>query len=290
MPKCLECGVELPRLQWTHFKYKCTGRFSNGREYQEFYKGAKLVDDDIAKKTSLTLGNFIKKYGKGVGTEKWNEYRQKQAYSNTFEYKKQKHGWSEEDYSEFNKSRAVTLENFIKKYGIEEATEKFDRYCKRQAYTCSEEYFIETYGLDEGRRKYNNFAKIRVGNVLRLYSQGISKIENEAYNALKCVCPAIEHQVTLDGSYFGPYDFGSIERKKVIEFYGSYWHCDARIYEASYHHSQIDKNARAIWNHDARKRSYALNQGYKVYVIWEMDWMNDRENVIEKVKRWWSES
>ena len=29
MVKCLECGFESSRLQWTHFKYNCTGRFAN---------------------------------------------------------------------------------------------------------------------------------------------------------------------------------------------------------------------------------------------------------------------
>lgn len=50
MPKCLECGFESSRLQWTHFRYKCTGRFKNGTEYKKAYPNALLVDEEIAKK------------------------------------------------------------------------------------------------------------------------------------------------------------------------------------------------------------------------------------------------
>ena len=60
MPKCLECGFEASRLQWTHFKYKCTGRFSNGREYKKVYPSALLVDKELAKNTAITKNNLIK--------------------------------------------------------------------------------------------------------------------------------------------------------------------------------------------------------------------------------------
>ena len=36
MIKCLECGFESSRLQWTHFKFNCTGRFNNGTEYKKY--------------------------------------------------------------------------------------------------------------------------------------------------------------------------------------------------------------------------------------------------------------
>lgn len=59
MIKCLECGIESNRLQWTHFKFNCTGRFKNGCEYQLAYPNALLVDESIVKKTAVTLDNVI---------------------------------------------------------------------------------------------------------------------------------------------------------------------------------------------------------------------------------------
>ena len=55
MPKCLECGFEAPRLQWTHFRYNCTGRFKNGTEYRRVYHDAELVDKNISKKFFIVL-------------------------------------------------------------------------------------------------------------------------------------------------------------------------------------------------------------------------------------------
>ena len=287
MPKCLECGAVLPRLQWTHFKYKCTGRFSNGSEYKTVYPDAKLVDDEIAKKTTLTLENFIKKYGEEDGLKRWNEYRERQAYSNSFEFKNKKHGWSKDEYDLFNKSRAVTLDNLVKKYGQKIAEEKFNDYCERQAYTCSIDYFTKTYGEDEGNRKYNNFAKTRA-YVATANTLGVSKVEYDVLNELKNICPEIEHQFIIDGCYFGPYDFGSNEHKKVIEFYGSYWHCDPRVYDDDYYHTQIGKHAQQIRKHDSNKRNYAMRCGYEVFVIWELDWYNNRNDIINNLNGWWN--
>ena len=90
MIKCLECGFESSRLQWTHFKFNCTGRFNNGTEYKKYYPNAKVVDKDLAKKTAITLDNLIKKYGDIDGVSRWESYKHKQAESNSLEYKKEK--------------------------------------------------------------------------------------------------------------------------------------------------------------------------------------------------------
>ena len=54
MPKCLECGFEAPRLQWTHFKYKCTGNISSINEYKNKYPNSILVDEELAAKCKIT--------------------------------------------------------------------------------------------------------------------------------------------------------------------------------------------------------------------------------------------
>ena len=63
-----------------------------------------------------------------------DEYRNKQAYSNSFEYKKKKYGWSKEQFVEFNMSRGVTgkqngnyklgyYKAWVDKFGVEVADE-----------------------------------------------------------------------------------------------------------------------------------------------------------------------
>jgi hypothetical protein len=112
MPKCLECGFEAPRLQWTHFRYKCTGRFQNGREYMKAFPGAKVVDDDLAKRTAVTESNLIQKYGKEEGQRRWDEYKAKQALSNTLEYKAEKYGWCKDDFDTYNQTPSVHIAEY----------------------------------------------------------------------------------------------------------------------------------------------------------------------------------
>lgn len=68
----------------------------------------------------------------------------KQAYSNSLEYKQIKHGWTKEQFDTYNKSRATTKKSLIEKYGEQEGTQKWKEYCNKQSYAgCKLEYFIE---------------------------------------------------------------------------------------------------------------------------------------------------
>lgn len=286
MPKCLECGVELPRLQWTHFKYKCTGRFNNGTEYLKIYPHAKLVDDDIAKSTAVTLENLIAKYGGEEGTTRWESYRNKQAMSNSFEYKRDKHGWTKEEFYKFNKSRAVTLDNMVAKYGEKEGTERYYDYCERQAYTTTEEYFVKTYGLDDGARRFANFTRARVKGAT---NNSISQVEQELYDTIKHLSQDMVQQFILehDNNRSKGYDIASVSNRKIIEFNGTYWHCDPRFYDADYVNTQIGLTASEVWERDANKRNIAMNNGYEVFVVWESDWRLNKYEVIRRITEWW---
>ena len=55
---------------------------------------------------------MIKKWGIELGKQKWKEYCNKQSITNTFEYKKEKYGWDENEFNEFNKKKR----NYIKKF------------------------------------------------------------------------------------------------------------------------------------------------------------------------------
>jgi len=169
MPKCLECGFESVRLQWTHFKYKCTGKFNNGTEYLKVYPNALLIDPSLAKLSAMTLDNQVKKYGIDEGHRRWNLYREKQAYTNSFEHKKEKYGWTKEQFDHYNSSRAQTLEKMIERHGETEGVKRWQIYCERQAYTNTKNYFIEKYGPEKGYQKYLEVNKNKaVGNPLIL--------------------------------------------------------------------------------------------------------------------------
>lgn len=183
--KCCACGLITTRLQHTHFKYKCT--IKTLTEYKTQFPNTLLVAPNLVKNTSITLENLISKYGEVEGNKRWKSYCDKQAETNTFDYKLNKYGITEEEFNAFNKSRAVTLKNLIKKYGEDEGIKRWEAYCERQKYTNSYEYFIEQYGEDEGNRKWQNFNKGRscqtFKNTLekRVYEELTTYIENLKY-------------------------------------------------------------------------------------------------------------
>ena len=129
---------------------------------------------------------MVKKYGEEKGLEKWNSYCQKQAITNTFEYKQEKYGWTKEQFDEFNKNRAVTLELCIERHGEKEGKKLWEEYCERQCYTTSLEYMINEYGEEEGTKKYNNFAESRAQSGIMALNAGLSfsKVSQTMFNTI----------------------------------------------------------------------------------------------------------
>ena len=66
---------------------------------------------------TVTLEKLIITYGINEGKIRWEIYKQKQAYTNSFEYKNKKYGMTEEQFKNYNKNRSSTLELMCKRYG-----------------------------------------------------------------------------------------------------------------------------------------------------------------------------
>lgn len=306
MPKCLECGFEAPRLQWTHFKNKCTGRFNNGKEYMAAYPGAKVVDASLARATAITKDNFISKYGEEIGLQRWNDYRKKQSDTNKFEHKSSKYGWSLEEFNDYNKSRAITVENLIKKYGINEGLQRWDSYCERQRVTKSKEYVVSKYGEQVwkdlcDKKRTNNPLKISmmygitfdqaVEKILSRYqTRYTSNLEIEFITNVEKIFGKLEN--TSISKPFGKwhkelngYVIYDIKHSKcIIEFNGDYWHANPSIYSAD---DMIrGKRAADIWERDAKKLQLVTDLGFNVLVVWEKDYRVNQRKTIEDVVKW----
>lgn len=99
----------------------------------------------------LTLYKLYLLYGRRNGKLKWDNYRLKQANSNSFEYKNKKYGMSYEEFVNYNKSRSTTLENMILRYGESEGTIRYNSYIEKQRVNGVKlEYFVNKYGHDKG--------------------------------------------------------------------------------------------------------------------------------------------
>lgn len=132
-----------------------------------------VIDKEKKRRFSITKEKMIKRYGNKDGTERWNNYCEKQSYSNSFEYKNKRYGWSEEEFNLYNKSRAITLKNLIKKYGDKDGIKRYNEYCEKQSKNGNTlEYFQEVYGLSEGKERYEKVCKMKSitpENMKRLY-------------------------------------------------------------------------------------------------------------------------
>lgn len=73
-----------------------------------------------------------------------------------------------------------------------------------------------------------------------------------------------------------------IYNKKIIEFYGDYWHGNPKIYDKN---SLIrKKKVIDVWEHDAKKVKDLEANGYKVLIVWENDYKLDPIKIFKKCK------
>jgi len=283
--RCLECGMIKASLQHIHFKKHEDGLSKTLNEYKQKHPNAETIATNVRKRATPTLDGLIKKYGDIEGNQRWEEYRNKQAYSNSFEYKQKTHGWDKKQFDKFNRSRSVTLEHLVAKHGIDKGQEIWNHYVERQRYTTSEEYFISEFGEEEGINRWQTWDLSRLNN-----GTIISKIEIEMFNLLENHIGIHTRQYKVNvGDKRYVYDYGDSSKKKLIEFFGDFWHCNPNKYDKDYYHPIIKSTAFDIWVRNEQRIHVANNLGYRVKVIWESDFRNNKELVINGLVEWWDE-
>ena len=70
----------------------------------------------------------------------------------------------------------------------------------------------------------------------------------------------------------------------IIEFNGDYWHANPKIYD----NDDLIRGTKAedIWKRDALKISIAESHGFRTFVVWENDYINNKEKIIKDVVEW----
>jgi hypothetical protein len=308
--KCKICGNKFKRITASHVK-------THGitiKQYQDQfgYSPSVLSSESLLSKYSITKELMIKKYGKSDGENRWEIYRQKQKESNTFKYKENKHGWTREQFDIYNKSRAVTKENCIKRHGKVDGLRIYKEYVEKQRYSgCSVDYFIEKHGEVSGISEYNRVCSEKghtIDNYIRKY--GIlgkakyneyksrqrpfySKISQDMFDAIydrtryeKCYYANLNKEYGVYLSSCARYtfiDFYALECNRAIEFYGDYWHCNPDKYDENYTHSVYNETAEDVWKRDANRIS-ALYKDHNIstLVIWQSEFVANREETITK--------
>jgi hypothetical protein len=197
--------------------------------------GIKKYNETQSKKSfSNTLAGYIKRYGDEIGVVKYNERQNK--YLNSLYINK-----SQEEIVKFNKSKGLTYNNAILKYGIDKANEIFNSRHIKASHASKEslKVLIPFY-------KYLRKASICKTDIF----WGISG-SNEYF--------------IRENEKFVIFDFTIRSKRIIIEFNGTTWHSKT---QDSNWKSPYGTSAKDSYEYDKQKREIAQRQGFKVITIW----------------------
>lgn len=283
-----------------------------------------IPDTEIKKKNLKdfpSLENFIVKYGKEFGTQKWEEYRKKLSRKNTLEFHVEKWGveLGHEKYKKYNKDKSATKENFIRRHS--DGEERWKRYVERQSFTESLEYCLEKWG-EEGRLIYAERQKRKIVNLETLQKkwgaeEGLIRYEKMMNKRFEAISKSpgfsrkaqlffekvieklpndLASEVSYSGNkekfflvqgYFFSVDFYIPSLSLIVEFYGDYWHCNPKIYKAD---DMIfgGKTARDIWDYDKKRIEKLKDAANHIIIVWELDMIESITLVTNKIIEIWN--
>lgn len=180
-------------------------------------------------------------------------------------------GMNEEESKEAlsNRQRTFTLEKCIEKHGEEEGTRIWqERQDKWQATLKSK----SPEEIQEINRKKVVNSRTAMGTSSTKEKELIA-ILSVYYNI------DIEQQFYIaDGDIIRTYD--GKYKNVIIEFHGTYWHCDPRVFPEDYFHETKKVTAKELWEYDEQKRLLAEKHGYTIFVVWENDFKTEEDKLL----------
>lgn len=295
-------------------------RFVEGWRYDGLDKVHHTPESlDLERKVSILreLGHnrqskiyFTTQYGERLGEIKFKELQTSQARTNSKEYK----GMTDEEFKRYNNSRAITLENMIKKYGEEEGTRVFNEYREKQRYKKSKQRYIDEFGEEQGLKIFNEINKKKVQsleNFQRRYGKeeglkryrsyveghrkGFSDVASNLFEQIESLAstdnvsflylPKNSELLLEKIGGFYKYDFCIPELKFIIEFNGDIFHGNPQLFSESDCPNPYDRTltAKQMWLKDKEKIDLAKSKGFDVMVIWERDYRNNPEIIVNDI-------
>ncbi len=178
--------------------------------------------------------------------------------------------------------RAKFEKSMIEKYGVrrpiqcEEIAAKFRNTMQQR------------YGVNYSGENPELLAKARS----KLKFHGKSKIETQFTDLLKEKYGEDRIKCTgFEKFYFGDrwfYPDTIIDGNKIIEFFGDYWHGNPKLYDAEEIVAH-DTTAKDLWEFDEKRIELMRLKGYKVFIVWEQDWLKNKKELLEELDKFINE-
>lgn len=114
-------------------------------------------------------------------------------------------------------------------------------------------------------------------------SMNESKLERELKKEIMRLLPnrnVRKTTIRINKKWF--YPDVRVDEDIIIEFYGDYWHANPKIFKAEniFHHGLT---AKQIWGNDKKRIKILEDSGFKVFIIWQDEYQNNKKEVINNL-------
>lgn len=313
---CKWCGLAVKRIFGGHINKHHKGK--NAKDYKlEFGEDVLIQTPDDKHNCSVNSGKFMKedKYrkmfsekfkGENNPMSKKNASEQKRKETSPFSiefYKKRYPDLSEEECIKLRKDKQIEYQKDSLNWNHSEywvnrgmtKEEAKDKVSELQARGL--DFLIKKYGEEEGYKRWkdrNNKWKLKMFCSERGLKTGRSKIADELFNNIYNRLDIEDESDIMTGDnemsiqvndkngdlHIFRYDFTIKSKNRIIEFNGDYWHCNPLKYNEDYTHPIRKQTAAYVWQWDDYKKRIANKFGYEVKVVWEKEYNDDPEGVV----------
>lgn len=224
----------------------------------------------------VSLRGCIARFGEKEGTKKWEEREGKRSAagklgSANIQYWLNK-GFDEKESRQMVSKRQQTfsLKTCIEKYGPEDGLIKFN---ERQV-----KWQKTLYKNGKLKSGYSEVSQ-------ELFFKLIEDIEINDSNYFIFAKKGGEFVLNDDNGFYR-YDFTDLKNKRIIEYNGDDYHGNPNKYNADDFPNPFRKDltAKDIWNKDKQKILIANNNGFEVFVVWDLEYKKNKEEILNKCK------
>lgn len=163
---------------------------------------------------------------------------------------------------------------------------------KRQS-TFSLQKCIDKFGTKEGTKIWKNRQQRWISTLDKKTPEEKMIINQKKMNPDFCISQAEkELAATLLAKRFdvktqqslndANWIYDMVVGNKIIEYHGDYWHCNPQKYDESYYHKRLKMSAKTKWELDNIKKQHAVSKGYEYLVVWESDYKQNPQKVIDE--------